>query len=88
MDYIEYMRNLRNARYIISEKIPEIERIIEKRKNIYFDPDLHVLNMSDMEFNIMVRTYEEIEVKIFDFNTEDEYGSVKTMDKSEMRGYQ
>lgn len=87
MDYIEQMKNMRQAMHVVSEKIPTLVAIIEdmKRKKDA-DLDLNVLTMSDAEFKIMERTCEHIEERIKHFDPENEYGGVDTMSKSEMMG--
>jgi len=87
MDYIEQMKNMRQAMHVISEKVPTLSAIIEEMKRKKdADLDLGVLTMSDAEFKIMQRTCEHIEERICRFDPEQEYGSVVTMSKSEMMG--
>ncbi|RPJ24589.1 MAG: hypothetical protein EHM25_14295 [Nitrosopumilales archaeon] len=89
MDYIQQMRSMRFAMHVVSEKIPTLSAMIEDMKNQPDpDPDLNVLTMSDMEFDMTHRGYDEIHEKIKRFDPEDEYGRVETLSPEEKRGYQ
>jgi hypothetical protein len=89
MDYIQQMISMRFAMHVVSEKIPTLPAIIEDMKReADSDPDLKVLTMSDMEFEMTHRGYDEIHEKIKQFDPEDEYGRVETLSPEEKRGYQ
>jgi hypothetical protein len=89
MDYIEYIKNMRAAFRLISEKLPEIQLLIDKKRwsTKDFDPDFNIIAMPDMEFRMLEKGWEEVEEKLNYFDCEQEYGSVNTLTKSEMRGF-
>ena len=86
MEYIEWMNNLRHAKDIIAKLVPEILEAIQEKADREQDRDLDILLTDDLVWYSLQKQFEEVEDKLYQFNPEEEYGSVNTMCTEDMMG--
>jgi hypothetical protein len=85
--YRQQMKMWREALGVLSEKLPDLQSVVEEMATRKQDRDLKIMTLPDLEYKIMERECEEIEKKVYRFDPEDQYGRVETLSAEEKRGY-
>ncbi len=86
MEYIEWMSNLRQALDVIRKVAPEVDRTIRMKATLEQDQDLKIATISDEAWVSLQDTYLEVEPKLYQFNPEEEYGTVNVLWPEDMKG--